>query len=41
MITEGDGAYVKDSVWVYSNENFDTLKLEYYKDGLLVSTVKK
>jgi hypothetical protein len=34
----GDKAYKKDSDWVYSDNNGDTLKVEYYKDDSLIAT---
>lgn len=30
--------YVKDSTWIYFNDNGDTLKVEYYRNDKLIST---
>ncbi len=40
LVTKGDAAYRKDSVWIYYKGYFvDTLKIEYYKNDSLIRTV--
>ncbi|HVY73493.1 MAG TPA: hypothetical protein VG890_01605 [Puia sp.] len=34
----GYKAYIKDSIWVYFDDNGDTLKLEYYRNDSLIGT---
>ncbi|MDQ7947881.1 MAG: hypothetical protein REI78_09465 [Pedobacter sp.] len=36
-ISRGEDAFVKDSTWVYFTKTGDTLKIEHYKTGKLVS----
>src|ERR1700722_196504 len=36
-----DSEFKKDSVWVYFDKDGDTSKMEWYKNGRLVKTIKK
>lgn len=38
---ENELGFYKDSVWVYFDEDGDTSKLEYYKNGILIKTKLK
>lgn len=38
--THGDNAFKKDSTWIYFTKTGDTLKVENYKDGQLLSSKK-
>ena len=35
--TLGEGAFKKDSTWIYLDETGDTLKVEKYKDDSLIN----
>jgi hypothetical protein len=39
--TNGDKAFKKDSTWIFLSKNGDTLKIEKYKDGQLLSAKAK
>ncbi|MGB8194243.1 MAG: hypothetical protein WCF67_20090 [Chitinophagaceae bacterium] len=36
-ISIGEKAFIKDSTWIYFDESGDTLKIEHYKAGKLIS----
>ncbi|GAB3354922.1 hypothetical protein GCM10027566_16720 [Arachidicoccus ginsenosidivorans] len=36
--SKGENAYKKDSTWIYFTKKGDTLKVENYKNGQLIST---
>jgi hypothetical protein len=37
----GDAAYKRDSIWIYLASNGDTIKIEQYRRGTLLSSVSK
>jgi hypothetical protein len=41
LALQGESAFKKDSVWIYLDKQNDTLKVEFYRDDVLVRTIRK